>query len=57
MVVHRVDGVVLVQRQVNRVAVAVGKDDAVGGFAGGEDDFFDAELGGSIQRVDAELAQ
>ncbi len=57
MVVHRVDGVVLVQRQVNRVAVGVGKDDAAGGFAGGEADFFDAELGGSLQRVDAELAQ
>ena len=42
--VHRVDVVVLLQREAVEVLVALGEADAVGRLAGGDDDLADAEL-------------
>ena len=42
--VHRVDVVVLFQRERVVVLVALGKAHAIGGLAGGDDDLADAEL-------------
>jgi hypothetical protein len=49
--VHRIDRVLLVQRQVLRHAQAVGEDDAVGRLARCEHDLADAELRGGVQHV------
>ena len=49
--VHGVDVIVLLQREVLEVLLALGEADAVGGLAGGHDDLADAEFHGGFDDV------